>query len=543
MYDFASVGIHVRGTGDVKTVCPKCSAERKNHHDPCLSVNVDEGVWKCHHCGWSGGMKTKSHYVRPEYKHRDPNKAEEWFTSRGISMETVNHFHVSLTDRGTGIMFPYYKNGELVNYKARSIVEKRFTQAKDAEPTFFNVDALTDCGVIVEGEMDVLALYEAGITNAISVPGGAPNEGDKSADGKLKCLETCAKEIEKVKAWTIFVDNDANGKRLQAELIRRLGAENCSVVQWDMLDGCKDANDVLLKYGKSELSLFVKMAKPCPVDGEHRFSEYKYALDMKRRGEPLYKVYGSGYDWFENYKVAPGFITTVTGIPSSGKSTFVANMVCRLAINHGLKFGMFCPENPGRSMLEKLVQAAVQKPLCNMTDGEYERAISFVNDHFMEIIGVEDKISRTVENILRIATSYVKRYGINGLVIDAYSRLQKDFGKESETLFVSRLLDELSAWAKRNECHVWIVAHPRIMNKGNDGKYTKAMPYDISGSAHWFNGSDMILSVYRHLDESVNHKVTVYVMKVKEEPELGEIGSCDFTFDRNAGIYKERTII
>jgi uncharacterized protein with PIN domain len=39
-----------------KVICPKCSHQRKNTSEPCLSVNIDEekALWKCHHCEWEG---------------------------------------------------------------------------------------------------------------------------------------------------------------------------------------------------------------------------------------------------------------------------------------------------------------------------------------------------------------------------------------------------------------------------------------------------------------------------------------------------------
>ena len=47
--------------GNQKIPCPKCSSSRKNKTDPCLSVNLDEGVFKCHHCDFKGSIKNSFH--------------------------------------------------------------------------------------------------------------------------------------------------------------------------------------------------------------------------------------------------------------------------------------------------------------------------------------------------------------------------------------------------------------------------------------------------------------------------------------------------
>ena len=50
-----------------KTTCPKCSHNRKNKKDPCLSVNLEKGFFNCHNCGWSGNanLKQKKEFVLP----------------------------------------------------------------------------------------------------------------------------------------------------------------------------------------------------------------------------------------------------------------------------------------------------------------------------------------------------------------------------------------------------------------------------------------------------------------------------------------------
>ena len=97
--------------------------------------------------------------------------------------------------------------------------------------------------VIVEGEMDVLALHEAGVPNVISVPNGATLNHNN-----LDYLDNCIDYFDDKEKIILAVDADEPGQMLKQEFIRRLGAENCFIV--DFVD-CKDANEYLLKHGRA----------------------------------------------------------------------------------------------------------------------------------------------------------------------------------------------------------------------------------------------------------------------------------------------------
>ena len=80
MASWEALGIDTRGkaSGEVKTTCPRCSASRKKKSYPCLNVNLDEGLYHCWHCGWSGSVK-QGEYSRPVIvkTYRKPNFAAQ----------------------------------------------------------------------------------------------------------------------------------------------------------------------------------------------------------------------------------------------------------------------------------------------------------------------------------------------------------------------------------------------------------------------------------------------------------------------------------
>ena len=173
--------------------------------------------------------------------------------------------------------------------------------------------------VITEGEMDVLALHEAGIKNAISVPNGATLNSNN-----LDYLDNCIDYFEDKEKVILAVDNDEPGLALQQELIRRLGAEVCFLTTFE---DCKDANDYLIKYGKEKLVKRIEGARPVPLENVKTFKDIEDEItDFVRNG--FKRGYQIGLPNFDNiFSTYTGQFITVTGIPSSGKSDFVDQMV------------------------------------------------------------------------------------------------------------------------------------------------------------------------------------------------------------------------
>ena len=106
---FEEKGIFLKETsGQEKTKCPECSTGRRKSSDRCLSVNIDEGVWHCHHCGWKGSLNKK---VKPltspvptptlpeEPKTNLPDNIYQWFEDRGITRAVVDDAKIGYENR------------------------------------------------------------------------------------------------------------------------------------------------------------------------------------------------------------------------------------------------------------------------------------------------------------------------------------------------------------------------------------------------------------------------------------------------------------
>ena len=372
------------GSGDQKLLCPKCSHTRKDRKDPCLSLTLDgeSAVWNCHNCGWTGAIggderrttRPKPSATRPSRAPGDATEAVfKWFAERDISADTVRRnrigaerrFFPKLQAEADCIAFPYFRDGELVNIKFRPLAAKTFAQVKDAEQILFGLDDIagSDAAIVVEGEPDKMALDEAGIRNAVSVPDGAPNEVKEEpdpADRKFAFLRNCADRLASLRRVIIAVDEDGPGQALAEELARRLGRERCWRVRWP--EGCKDANEVLLKHGRGALRACIEQATPYPIAGLHEAGEFTDEVmtlyrEGRRRGA------STGFPSLDPFMtIRPGELTVTTGAPNAGKSEFVDALTVNLAVAYGWRFAICSFENPVPEHASKLAEKLVGAP-------------------------------------------------------------------------------------------------------------------------------------------------------------------------------------
>ena len=403
---------HKLEEGKKQGVCPLCSSDRKpkNTKAKCASYDWDRGLGTCHNCNTSFQLHTYQRkgasekvYVRPaEVVHKPPaSKVVEWFKTRGISQQTLTDLRISegpeyMPQTGKTenvIKFNYFMGDQLINVKYRD-GRKNFKLYKGAEKVFYNINSIIgyEYCVIVEGEMDVLALHEAGITNAISVPNGATLNSNN-----LDYLDACIDYFEDKDKIILACDSDEAGQALQTELVRRLGSEVCFLASFD---DCKDANEYLQKYGKEKLSERISGARPVPLENVTTFRDIEDEVtDFVRNGfKPGFQVGLENLD--DIFSTYTGQFITVTGIPSSGKSDFVDQMVVGYNANYGWKTAFASPENqPTYLHAHKLMRKTWQgMPTKEDIGGDrWNQVADHCNSNYFHI----DMERYTLESVLR----------------------------------------------------------------------------------------------------------------------------------------------
>lgn len=465
--------------------------------------------------------------------------------------------------RGNVVVFPYVDHGAEVAAKYRA-PHKRFWQMPNGRRTFWNADVLDDPAlqdgrnalVITEGELDALSVLDSGYPFAVSVPDGAPAvptgksaedleplDPNREPEGKFEFLWNNRDRLKRIKRFIIAADSDPPGRRLAAELVRRLSAARCSFVTYpaqNVPDGAggerpmKDMNDVLMHVGPEAVSLIIAEARPYPVRGLYHLGDYPPQEDLE--------TFAVGFDgWKSRLRVFLGEFMVISGIPSHGKTQWTLNLVANLVSVHGWRAAICSPEMPTVPMLRDRLRRywLGHKPILDGGD-EAKRADEWIDRRFVFIdidpTGTGDSDEPfDLEWIIERATDAVLRDGVRVLVIDPWNEIDHARGKgETVTDYVSRGIRMLKRFARLYGVIVIVVAHP-TKEVGKDGKVRLTTLYDVEGSAAWANKADHGIIIERPSWET--NETTVHVQKIRFE-ETGHRGKFPMLFNKESGRYE-----
>ena len=447
--------------------------------------------------------------------------------------------------------------GQVTNVKLRSIDVKGFTQwlLPDSELPIppYNIDCLwpekldgkTGITLIVtEGEKDACSLVTAEYRYVISVPNGA------QADPKtyMKPFEEWLDPVSRV---IICHDEDKAGYEMMhkvSDYFREHMGKSVGVTHLPY--GYKDISELLAAKGDEAVKKV--------IDGV-RFRDSKLLVFAKTIAGVMIDVlkgkfdhgYGTGFGeltdrhlWLTN----EGGLIVVTGKPNSGKTDWCRCLMSHLTFQR-YKGVCFCSfEEPNKAKhLASLVRIALgTNNFDGFTPNQIVYLTEFMDRHIVDI-SLEGK-APTPFTIIRLCEEAMQRQPVHFLYIDPYLFIEPDHKIESETQQIKKVLTVLQSWGRQRHVWVVIVAHPRKLVKDGTGKFEEIDEYTISGSAHWANLADYLLSVKRvflipskakEAEGSANPSFTeVNVMKVRDQS-LCHTGRMYFV-RQSCGRYDER---
>lgn len=507
---FVDLGLNLSKRNEQRIVCPNC-IERgvSNPKDKCLAVNLSKMVYSCHKCGDYKGIIIENEPTQSPVTDLKPydsydlsKKGLDFFKSRGISINTLKRFKVTADEKS--INFNFHKGGKLINIKKR-YPSKKFSLEPGAEITFYNYDDInSELLVITEGEIDALSIYEA-MPNVpvVSLPNGA---------NSLKFLDDCISELEDIDEIVIATDGDDQGKKAKDNLLVRFGTHRTSYVEYPK--GCKDFNEVLLNQGAEGVKKCFDSRMMLPIKAVNSAMSHEETVKgFIKNGYPE-GLWTDAPEIDSKIQLMLGEFVVISGTPGSGKTTvldFLSSLHCK-SLRNNIRVCVMSAEQNVAIQITKILCHYMERDIVksNLSEEEYSSFMKFVNDNYV-FINTTEMEKMNYKDVVQKMKEVSKRYGCNYFIIDPYNYIERD---STDHTSHAPALRAFANFAKMYHSLVALVAHPRKMEKTEDGNYKIVTPYEISGSADFFNIADTILSFWRDFNSNQNF---MYVQKVRNE--------------------------
>lgn len=526
-WDFArGSGIQTSQKGDELQFlyCPYCNGG-KNRDKYSFSINLVTGQFKClrSSCSVSGNMlslsrefswfslgrDTDAYYKNGkqkryrQFKRMQPIKpkqaAVDYLKSRGISAAITEKYQITVQKEHENILvFPFldakgqmqYVKYRKTDFNPNKDKGKEWCEAKCKPVLFgmFQCNPQNETLILTEGQIDSLSVAEVGIENAVSVPTGKNG---------FTWIPHCWDWLRQFKTLIVFGDNEKGGITLLEDMHRRFPGTVKAVRQQDY-KGCKDANELLQRYGKAAVRQAVENAEAVPVRRVKELADVAavdlYTLPKIPTGiKSLDRVLSGG--------IYLGQTAILTGKRGDGKSTLASQILANaLDINkHIFAYSGELADYHFKRWIDfqlagkrNVIDRAKENGSINyyipkekvdqITEWYRGRAYLFDNQ------GTEDE---ELESLLKIIEKSIQQYGIELVLLDNLMTAL-DVGMEVDLYRAqSKFVDKLVKMAKRQQVAVILIVHPRKNKSGTDDTD------EVSGSGDITNKVDIVMTYKR----------------------------------------------
>lgn len=439
------------------------------------------------------GVKTKQKY---KYPTRDDcgnkEKIYEYLLKRKLNKTTIDYLDITQDEKGNCVFNYYDVNDTLTMVKYRpshKVVKpepKNWCQSgADTAPLLFNMNRINTNQplLICSGELDCASAIESGWYNAVSIPLG---------DGNTHWVEENWDWLEQFDDIIICPDNDESGAKYCAGIVPRLGTWRTKVAV--VPEDCKDVNEVLYRHGKNKVLEMIINAKDTPVPSVEDFSNVK-ALDF---GDMEGIKTGISVIDKELLKLPYGTLTIISGMPGSGKSSIISQMVCN-AVDDDKNVWMFSGElsNPISKSWLSFVLAGRRNVEPFSCDGDtYYRvkpkAIDEINEYYKgKWFVYKDNCENDIDSLITSAVDSIRKYGVKLVIFDNMMVISNS-ESENELKDQTSVVKKLVALSQKYSVAVVLVAHPRKLAQG-----TEMGLFDVAGSSNLVNLAHRTISLRR----------------------------------------------
>lgn len=521
-------GIQTKQKGDELQfiTCPYCNGGG-NKDRGTFSINLRTGQYKClrSSCSVAGNMislakefdwfslgndadsyyQTKQERYRT-FKKREPIKSKSeavaYLEKRGITAAITEKYQITVqTDKHNILVFPFLDGAgqmQFIKYRKTDFDKSKDSNKewceKNCKPILFG---MFQCNrenktlVMTEGQIDSLSVAEAGIENAVSVPTGKNG---------FTWVPHCWDWMQQFDTLIVFGDCE-NGKiTLLDEMQKRFRGTVKAVQEKDYRE-CKDANEILVKFGKEAVKTAVENAIPISIKQVKELADVSN-VDLYSR--PKISTGIKSLDKVLSGGIYLGQTAILTGKRGEGKSTFGSQILAN-ALEQGKRIFAYSGELPDYFFKRWIDFQIAGK--ANVIDRASENGeVNFhipkeKNERISEwyrgrayLFDNQATEDNELSELLEIIERAVQQYGIELVLLDNLMTAL-DVSMDVDLYRAqSKFVDKLVKMAKRHNVAVILVVHPR------KNKYTSDDTDEVSGSADITNKVDIVMTYKRGKD-------------------------------------------
>lgn len=519
---FAShMGIRTKRRGNELTLvwCPYCQGGGKDKNT--FSINLDTGLYKCLRAscsaqgnmitlardfGFSLGRDADSYYGLKWQRFKSFDKkpenieirdaAVDYLASRGISREVTERFHItSLKDDESVLMFPFYDPDNRLQFiKYRNTAFQKGQDGskewceKDCRPILFGMDQCDPENktlIMTEGQIDSLSVVEAGYQNAVSVPTGKNG---------FTWVPHCWDWLQGFEKLIVFGDFEHGSITLLADMKARFNGQVWHVRPEDYKD-CKDANEILMKYGKDGIRAcienaerendvhLIRMADVEPSDLAHM-------PHISTGFETLDRLIGGFYF---------GQVILLSGRRGKGKSTLASQFICQALIagENCLAYSGELTHSNFREWMDRQLAGPDHLHQVQSDNGKTDWTLQpwkrqRLHDWYYHTMWLYDDSvgGEETESLIQIVEKAVRENGIRVVLLDnLMTALEENLSADLNRL-QSNFVRHLARIARAYNVIILLIAHPR-KRRGDGGDFDAD---DVMGSGNITNAVDVVLN-------------------------------------------------
>lgn len=428
------------------------------------------------------------------------------------------------------LVIPFHdETGKIVNMKFRSVnTEKKQYRACGGCPQVLYSSHLlskkkNDSVIIVEGELDVIAMRCYGFNNVVSITtGSGTNWPDEFLD-----------IIEPYNSFSLFYDNDEAGDKGAIQLSKKIGAYRSFRIKDDVFN---DANEMLSNgVPRTYIEKLLNNGTAFIDTKLRRVGAYQQQIEDLVLNPVATKGIKTGINKVDDLigGVRSG-LWVVSGDTGHGKTTFLTHLVWRMALNQVPVLVTSFEQQP-IGTVQKLLRNQVGDDFTKVSKESRLQAFRDLNklpihiyDHYGEI-----NLSEVIEAI-RFAA---RRFDVKVALVDHLGFLVKTDKNTDERQAIERAVRELATIAVQDDITIMLVCHP---NNTSVNQQRRVKITDLKGASAIRQDAHIGMIVERQdtNDKSPFPTSKIYLDKCRSE--FGQSGSsCVLAFDPLSCFYDD----